>query len=211
MYIFCLFMPWKFFKILQKKQFNLKQINIKQMKFKVGYLVLIVALIALYNVGGKATNYYNESAKIRLSFNNSMNKRLVIMDNITKKVTQKFQIAKINDSSFYKSLSAITNNRADGMSLMFKLVLENNPNANFNEVSSMYRDLMNTIENERNQLNLVESDLSNISIAYESLHTLFPSSFYLFYEKPTLNYKVISTIENKEINLSGIDSNIHLK
>lgn len=208
MYLTCLLCPWKLYSILKTKNFTLEKLA---MKFKLRYLVAALAVFITLYVVSQSASYYNQSAKIKIAFNNKMNERLIIIDNITRSVTQKFQISKINDSSFYKNLIAITQNRMDGQNLIFKMVMENNPNANYGEVSSIYREVMSTIENERNRLIVVENELSNIDKQYSELHTLFPSNIYLYYEPKTLNYKVISTMENKITNKTGIDSNVYLK
>lgn len=208
MYLAILIMPWLVIKFVDFKNFKKQKIN---MKFKARYVIIPLLIIFAFFTGKKAMQYYNESVKIAITFNSKMNERLSILDRITKIPQQTMQVAKINDSSYYKNVLAIMSNRADGPSLMWKWLTENNPNANYREVSVMYQQVINSINSERDKLLSVENQLSEIDKQYTELHTLFPSNILLFYEAKKLNYKAISTLENKEINLSGIDSNIHLK
>lgn len=206
MYIMVLVFPFVLFKFIKFVHFK----NIL-MKIKLKYLVYATGLFLLGYVFSMSGKYYNQSATIRLAFDKTMNSRLVSLNNIKVTVAQKFQLSKINDSSFYKSLIAITTNRADGAQLMFKLVTENNPNANFEVVSSMYQEVSASIDRERNKLIAIENELASLDNEYRSLHTLIPSCIFLFFEQGSLNYKAISTMENKVINVSGIDSNVYIK
>jgi hypothetical protein len=203
MYICFLLFPFMSVKLISFKKII--------MSIKIKYVVLLIVILFITLLCISGIKYYNQSAMIRLNFNKTMNSRLVILNNIKIVITQKFQLSKINDSSFYKNLEAITSNRKDGVSVIFKLVVENNPNINFSEVSSMYKEVANTIDNERNKLIVIENSLASMDNEYTVLHTLIPSSLYLFYENKSLGYKAISSIENKNINISGIDSTIYLK
>ncbi len=186
--------------------------NFKNMKtWIITGVVLLVLALTLGSVVPKATNYYNQSVNLELQFNRTMSKRVVTLDNVTKVIHQKLQIAKINDSSYYKNLYVIASNRADAPNLFMKWVTENNPNVNYSEVSSLYKDLSASVESYRANLVGVESELQNITYQYDVLHREFPSNIYLFYGKQHLDYKPISTDSNRIINETGIDNNINIQ
>ena len=157
-------------------------------------------------------NYYNTSVNLELQFNQTLNKRLVVIDRITKIVHQKMQIAKINDSSYYKNVLAIMMMRKDGdnLSSTWKWIHENNPNVNYEEVSKFYANVSASIDAERNTLFVTEDKLQTLCYDYAKLHKEFPSKLYLWYQKDTLSYIPISTTVNKIINKTGIDNQIDL-
>jgi hypothetical protein len=128
-----------------------------------------------------------------------------------KVLSNKLQVAKINDTSYYKNLLAVTINRKDGEQIMWKWVKENNANMNFNEVSALYNNIMVSIDNERLQLFSIEKELQTCKYNYEILHNQFPSKMYLYYQKTTLDYLPISSSESKIINKTGVDDNFKIK
>jgi hypothetical protein len=219
--IACILAPITFIKILIIK-FNewtwsyetdvtLKQIKIKNMK----KILIIVAIATALIFGGfhltqNEVNYYNQSVNTELQFNKAISQRLTIIDRITKIVHQKLEIAKINDSSYYKDLAIIATSRADKEQLFMKWVTENNPNANYSEVAALYKDVSASIEAERNQLQAIESTCQEYVYEYEKLHKEIPSSWYLYYQKSKLNYEPISTTTNKVVNKTGVDNNINM-
>jgi len=189
---------------------------IKQEKTKNMKKILIIVAIATaiiyggFHLSKNEISFYNQSVNTELQFNKAINQRLTIIDRITKIVHQKLELAKINDSSYYKDLAIIATSRADKEQLFMKWVTENNPNANYSEVSALYKDVSASIESERNQLQAIESTCQEYVYQYEKLHREIPSSWYLFYQKGTLNYEPISTTENKVVNKTGVDNNVSL-
>lgn len=174
----------------------------------------VVALIIYFTIPlvKDGINYYNQSVNIELQFKQNLNKRLTVIDRITKIVHQKMQIAKINDSSYYKNVLAIAMMRKDGENLQssWKWIAENNPNSNYQEVSKFYENVSASIDNERNLLFLTEDNLQNLCFQYTKLHKEFPSKLYLWYQKDTLSYIPISTAFNKIVNTTGVDNKIDL-
>lgn len=193
-------------KLKQKFNINLKK-NMKQ-------LITILALILIGYGAVQGTKqevaYYNQSVSLEMELKRTLNQRLTIIDRITKIVHQKLEVAKLNDSSYYKNLSIIATSRVDKQGLFMKWVTENNPNANYNEVSKLYADVTASIEKERNQLQAIEDQAQNIVYSYDKLQNEFPSSLYLYYRPKTLKYEPISTEFNKIVNQTGVDNQVNL-
>lgn len=161
-------------------------------------------------IGNKTITYYNQSVDLELQFNQLMEKRLSVVDRVEKIVHQKLQLAGLNDSSYYKSLTAVTLSRVDQPGLWAKLVVEQNPNINFSVVTAMYQDVSQSIQGERDLLFTVETELQKTNYNYISLRRRFPSNIYLFWRPAELNYHPISTTDNKIINISGVDQRVSL-
>lgn len=197
-----------YIKIKLKQKFN---INLKKnMKQLITILVLILLGYGIVQGTKQGVAYYNQSVGYELELKQTLNQRLTIIDRITKIVHQKLEIAKLNDSSYYKNLSIIATSRVDKQGLFMKWVTENNPNANYNEVSALYKDVSASIENERNQLQAIEDKAQTIVYGYDKLQNQLPSSLYLLYRPKTLKYEPISTELNKLINQSGVDNQVNL-
>ena len=180
------------------------------MKYIKYLLIAILVGVAINGLVKAEIKYYNQSVLLETSFNKKINERLTILDQITKIVHQKLELAKMNDTSFTKVMTLLTSSRKDGESVYIKLTMESNPMATYEEVSSLYRDVSASIDSKRNNLLEVEKELQSITADYAALHKQFPSSIYLYYEAKTLNYIPISTSANKVINSTGVDNEIKL-
>lgn len=198
-------------KLISENTLNFKQFNFQFMLKKVIQIILVVALIGLVSRGITViVTTYNKSVDIELSLQKHLNGRLSILDKMNKVLHQKLQIAGINDSSYYKNLNAITMMRKDGEQVTWKWVVENNPNANYGEVSALYRELSQAIDGERTALLQQESECQQDVLDYAILHKQFPTNLYLFWQAKNLEYNPISSSANRETNKSGIDNNISL-
>ncbi len=175
-------------------------------------MLVIITIIGFvgYSLVSNEISYYNQSVGIEQKFKQKLNERLVILDRVTKIVHQKLDLAHMNDSSYYRNLYVVATSRADNKNLFMKWVQESNPNANYNEVSSLYKDVSASIDNNRDELLKVELDLQTLTTNYSLLNTQVPSCFYLWFRTKTLNYIPISTSANKIVNETGVDEQIKL-
>ena len=151
---------------------------------KKGIYAAILALIVWGAValGGKVVAAYNKSISLEIGLQKEMNARVVILDRVTKIIHQKLQIAKMNDSAYYKNLTAIAMMRQDGPMMAWKWVHEQNPNANYEEVSRFYADVSGAIDEHREELAMVEAACRETVQEYANLHHQFPTNLYLFYQ-----------------------------
>lgn len=204
-----LIFPITIIKILLLRSNNKNNfMNIKTILVILGIVVLIGFSV---NMAKKCVAYYNTSVEMELEFKRHGEKRLAVIDKMVKSIHQTLQIAEINDSSYYKNVLAITSMRSDNEQLMMKWITENNPNANYGEVSAIYNQVTSIISAERGNLLAAEEAMQRTSYEYEKFHRKFPNSLYLYYRPKSLNYKPISTTENRLINQTGIDDNLDIK
>lgn len=175
-------------------------------------LIAIFLLICLVYSGTKSeVEYYNKSVGYSLKLEQKKNSRLIVLDKMTKCIHQQLQLAGINDSSYYKNLYVVALSRSDNPALLMKWVGESNPNANFSEVAEMYKSIAGSISTYRNELEVIEREMSEIQFNYAEIHKTVPGKFLLCYQNATLEYTPIATSANRIINATGVDDNISLK
>ena len=176
------------------------------MKYIIGLVAGFLVIWALYAGTTKEVTYYNQSVSLELKLGQKQNERLIIIDKMTKVIHQKLQIAKINDTSYNKVMLACVINGST--SAFMEWNQKQQLNANFNEVSDMYKDVSNSIMPERNALLAIEKEMQDIVYSYATLHREVPSKFYLYFQPATLAYIPISTTANKIVNETGVDNQV---
>lgn len=102
-----------------------------------GVIALVLIVILSY------VSFSNREIGLRNSFKQKIDERTAFYDKMWKTLSQKSQIAVKNDSSFYRNVNAIMAARKDAPQLFMKWVQESNPNANYDQVAILYRDLQN--------------------------------------------------------------------
>jgi len=210
-FLYSLVWPVTIFFILRLRKVPSIKLNIMRIiKNIVAFVIVIVVLWGASYILENEVNYYNQSVNIEQTFNQQKNQRLMILDKMQKVLEQKLQIAGINDSSYYKNLTAITFMRKDGASVAWKWIKETNPNSNYEEVSQLYKDLSVSIQTERTSLLAIENECQETVKRYSILHKQFPTNIYLYYQKPELDYTPIASDANRETNTTGRDNNIKL-
>lgn len=126
-------------------------------------------------------------------------------------IKQITQVTKANDASYRELVGYITDSRKDGENMAMKWIQEQNPNANFNEVSSMYKQLVRFMESKRANFVSVEANLGSIDAEHKRLIRPFPNNLYAkFFGISELGYEPITTSAVKEANKSGVDNDIDL-
>ena len=172
-----------------------------------GFVLLILLLIVgQFLVNGK--DAYNSAIRLTMKYQKNDKDRLIVIDPMQKVVHQKLQLAGLNDSSYFRSLMAVTTMRVSQGGPQF--LLESNPNANFQVVTAMYQDVSASISDYRAELMRVEHEMATTDMDYKTLRHQFPNNLLLFYMPAELGYEPISTRYNKEVNNSDIDERIAL-
>lgn len=175
-------------------------------------LFSIIAFITVILITGGLTvlsyfSYNNQEVVLRETFNQNIKDRTALIDNMFKVVKKKSKVALKNDSSFVNVVSAVMSGRKDGKQVMMKWVTEQNPTANFKEVSDMYKDLSRTIESKQDELLEKENELARIEREHNILLEKFPGSLFLS-SKSKLNYKPITSDHTDEIIRTGKDNDL---
>lgn len=175
--------------------------------------------IALYGLLGifiifmfsTLVSFSNSEIELRNTFEQKFEERTAFYDKMSKIFNQKSQIAVKNDSSFRKNIDIIMSNRKDAPDLMMKWITETNPNANYSEVSALYKDLSRAIEAQREGFFNEEKVLQDIVRQHKNLIQKFPNNVYnLIFGRQPLVYKVIQSSTTEEVIKTGTDNNTKL-
>jgi hypothetical protein len=169
--------------------------------------VLITGIVILSGF----VSFSNEEITLRSSFKQKYDERTAFYDNMWKTLSQKGQIAVKNDSSFRKNIDIIMSGRKDSQGLFMKWVTETNPNANYSEVSDLYKDLSRAVEAKREQFFVEEKYMQDIVMQHTNLIQRFPGSLYnSFYGRQMLIYKPITSTITDEVMRTGKDDNVKI-
>ena len=176
-------------------------------KLAIGALLAIV----LFVFAGNFISFSNTEVTLRNTFEQKMTERVAFYDKMYKIVSQQTQIAVKNDESFRKNINSIMEGRKDSQQVVFKWIQEVNPNANYNEVSELYKNLSRSVESQREGFFEQEKVLQDIVRQHKNLLQLFPNNFYnLFFDRQPLKYEPIQSSSTQEVFKTGIDNNVKL-
>jgi hypothetical protein len=169
---------------------------------------MIILIIAIF---GSLVSWNNTEIDLRNRFNQKKDERTAFYDKMWKTLAQKSQIAVKNDSSFARNIDAIMAGRKDAPDLFMKWVQESNPNANYNEVSELYKDLSRSVEAQRDGFFMQEKMMQGIVLEHSNHLQKFPGSFLnMFFGRSMLEYKPITSDRTEGVIQSGKDNDVKL-
>jgi hypothetical protein len=180
-------------------------------------IIVLLSFVGLLFFGGlifvsQLISFSNNEIELKNAFKQKKDERTAFYDKMWKTISQKTKIAVKNDESFKQNINIIMTGRQDSENVIFKLIQEVNPNANFGEVSSLYKDLSRTIEGEREGFFNQEKVMQDIVMQHSNLLDKFPNSFYnIFFNRKHLEYKPITSDRTDEVMKSGKDNNVDLE
>jgi len=173
---------------------------------KIAGIAIVILIIASSFIG-----FSNEEIDLKTAYNQKMDERTAFYDKLWKVISQKSQIAVKNDSSFRANVNIIMAGRKDAPGTAMKWIKESNPNANFNEVSTLYKDLSRSVEAQREGFFIQEKYLQDIKRQHDNLIRKFPgSALNLVFSRDPIIYKPITSDRTDEVIKSGKDNNVGL-
>ena len=197
--------PYTIYKLIKNKQI---QMNTKQIKNIVIIAFLAVTFIYL---GSAFITTNNTDKSLRNTFTAKISERTTFYDKMWKIISQKSQIAIKNDSSFQRIVNLQVSGQKNGENVMWAWVQQSNPTATFGEVSSLYRELGQAIEAERNGFFEQEKVLQSIKLQHDNLCDMFPGSLIMYIlGRDKLNYIPITSDVTENVIKTGKDNNVEL-
>ena len=170
-------------------------------------IIVIFAVILISNL----ISFSNNEIEYRNAFKQKYDERTAFYDKMWKTLSQKSQIALKNDSSFRQNVDIIMSGRKDAEGIFMKWVTETNPNANYSEVSALYKDLSRAVEAQREGFFIRELYMQDIVKQHSNLLQKFPGSLYnVFFGRKLLEYKPITSTITDEVIKSGKDDNVKI-
>jgi hypothetical protein len=168
-------------------------------------IVLVIAAFATF------VSFSNQEIELRTAFEQKIDERTAFYDKMYKVISQQTQIAVKNDESFRQNINMIMEGRKDAEGLFMKWIQETNPNANYSEVSALYKDLSRSVEAQREGFFTQEKVLQDIVRQHKNHIQKFPNSFYnMFMGRQPLEYKPIQSSLTEEVMRTGKDDNVKL-
>ncbi len=168
-------------------------------------IILVIAAFATF------VSFSNQEIELRTAFEQKIDERTTFYDKMYKIISQQTQIAVKNDESFRQNINIIMEGRKDAEGVFMKWIQETNPNANYSEVSALYKDLSRSVEAQREGFFNQEKVIQDI-VRQHKLHIQkFPNSFYnIFMGRQPLEYKPIQSSLTEEVMRTGKDDNVKL-
>lgn len=173
-------------------------------------IILLVVLGTLVFSGIILTSMYftynNQEVNLRKESDAQRGKIEAVYDQMWKIIQQKSKVSDEYKKSFSEIYPKLIEGRySQGDGTLMKWITESNPNFDV----SLYKDLMNSIEIERNGFTTHQSRMLDIIRQHETLINTMPSKWFVS-NKTSIEYVVISSTKSKEVMVSGEDNDIEL-
>lgn len=178
------------------------------MKTKNIVLISVVVLIAitLITVVGMYFSYNNREINLRQQAEAQRGKIEAVYDRVWKIISQKAQVADQYKDAFAEIYPELIAGRYenDNNSLM-KWIQESNPNFD----TSLYKDLMQSIEIERHSFTKSQERMLDIIREHKVLCETYPGTWFVSNKSP-IDFEVISSTKTKYIMDTGLEDDIDL-
>lgn len=170
-----------------------------------------LAVIFAVVIFSSFVSFSNTEIDLRTTFEQKIDERTTFYDKMYKVVSQQTQIAVKNDDSFRQNIDIIMQGRKDAEGIFMKWITEVNPNAEFGQVSALYRDLARSVEAQREGFFNQEKVLQDVVRQHKMHIQKFPNSIYnAFFGREALEYIPIQSSYTEEIMRTGKDDNVKL-
>lgn len=174
---------------------------------KVIALIISGILVILLIVGfSMYFSYNNDEIALRKEAVAQKGKVEGVYDKMWKILQQKAQVTDQYKESFAKIYPELISGRySQGDGSLMKWIQENNPNFD----TTLYKDLMASIESQREEFQTSQERMLDIIREHETLCGQFPGIWFISNKSP-IEYKVISSTITKQIIETSNDDNIDL-
>lgn len=162
--------------------------------------VLVVALIAMY------FSYNNKEIALRKEAEAQKGKIESVHDKMWKVIKQKANVTEQYRDMFEKVYPDIIAGRYSGEGAMaMKWIQEANPEID----ASLYKDVMQAIEIQREHLHTAQTRMLDVIREREALIESYPSRW-IISNKSKIEYEVISSTRSKTVMETGLDDDVEI-
>lgn len=163
-------------------------------------VVVVIALVAMY------FSYNNKEINLRKEAEAQLGKIESVHDKMWKVIKQKANVTEQYRDMFEKVYPDIIAGRYSGEgATAMKWIQEANPEID----ASLYKDLMQSIEIQREHLNTAQTRMLDVIRERDALIESYPSRWFIS-NKSTIEYEVISSTRTKSIMDTRIDDDIEM-
>lgn len=176
------------------------------MKKIIGICIAIILAIGVFTVVGMYFSYNNTDAKLRAQAEAQLGKVEGVHDKMWKVLQQKAQVSNEYKDAFSEIYPALIEGRySQGDGSLMKWITEANPTFD----TSLYKDLMLSIELLRTEFEKAQSRMLDIVREHNVLLTTVPSKWFVS-NTERIEYTVISSTRSKTVMATGLDDDISL-
>lgn len=162
--------------------------------------VLVVALVAMY------FSYNNKEIALRKEAEAQKGKVESVHDKMWKVIKQKANVTEQYREMFEKVYPDIIAGRYSGEGAMaMKWIQEANPEID----ASLYKDVMQAIEIQREHLHTAQTRMLDVIREREALIESYPSRWFIS-NKSKIEYEVISSTRSKTVMETGLDDDVEI-
>lgn len=168
---------------------------------------LIVGVVSAIFVGiiciSMYFGYSNAEVRLRNAITAQQKTNNAVFDNTWKILSQKCQIADKYKSAFMEIYPELMKGRYEKGGGLMKFVTEANPNFDV----SLYKDLVVTIEAQRNIFTREQNKLIDLKREHDNIRLTFPSSI-VCGGKPEIEIQVVTSAKTKEVFSTGEENDV---
>jgi len=170
------------------------------------YPIIVIVGISLVVLGGMYFSYKNEEVYLRKEAEAQRGKIEGVYDKMWKILSQKAQVSNEYKESFAKIYPELISGRySTGDGSLMKWITESNPTFD----TSLYKDLMQSIESQREEFQTSQERMLDIIREHEVLIGTYPSKWFLSDVK-SIEYTIISSTKSKQTMETGLDDDVEL-
>ena len=176
------------------------------MKKIIGICIAVILAIGVFSVVGMYFSYNNTDARLRAQVEAQRGKVEGVHDKMWKVLQQKAQVSNEYKDAFAEIYPELIEGRySQGDGSLMKWITEANPTFD----TSLYKDLMLSIELLRTEFEKTQSRLIDMIREHNVLLNTVPSKWFIA-NKEKIEYTIISSTQTKIVMQTGIDDNISL-
>ena len=174
----------------------------------VGLTVVGIVLVLGFSIFGMYVSYNNQAVALVKKGDAQKGNVEAVYDNMWKILSQKAQVTDQYKDTFKEIYPKLIEGRySKGDGTLMKWIQESNPNFDI----SLYKDLMKSIEIERDNFTAQQKIMLDIKREHETLCNSIPAKWFISdaNAKP-IEYIVISSTKSKEVVKTGVDDDVDL-
>ena len=176
------------------------------MKKIIGICIAVILTIGIFSVVGMYFSYNNTDAKLRAQAEAQLGKVEGVHDKMWKVLQQKAQVSNEYKNAFSEIYPDLIEGRySQGDGSLMKWITEANPTFD----TSLYKDLMLSIELLRTEFQKSQERMLDIIREHNVLLTTVPSKWFIS-NTERIEYTIISSTRSKTVMTTGLDDDISL-
>ena len=169
--------------------------------------ILVIFCCGIFTVDGAYFSYNNKEVTLRTQAEAQRGKIEGVHDKMWKVIQQKAQVSSEYKNAFSEIYPAIMEGRYSGENdgSLMKWVTEQNPNFD----TSLYKDLMQSIELLRTEFQKNQERMLDIKREHSTLCTTYPGKWFIS-NTLEIEYVVISSTKSKVVMETGVDDDVKI-